>query len=147
MLYFGSLLQVRQIIFLPFASVLVLLMLWWNNMAKSNLERSGFISLYTSRQHFMDRQEPMLCRKLEAGVDAEIMKECCLLSWSPQVAQPAFVFFLKINYCFSRPIKVSPPSLLPSQSPHSTTLPAPTHSSFFFRKRQVSRVYQSALVY
>lgn len=112
MLYFGSLLQVRQIIFLPFASVLVFLMLWWNNMAQSNLERSGFISLYTSRQHFMDRQEPMLCRNLEAGVMQRSWRSAAY-SLDPHRLLSLLSFLKKNNYCFSRPIKVSPRSLPP----------------------------------
>ena len=37
------------------------------------------------------RQELKSDKNLEVGDDAEAMKECCLLAWSPWLVQPAFL--------------------------------------------------------
>jgi hypothetical protein len=54
-------------------------------MTKSNL---GLISAYNVECIMKGNQG----RNLEAGTNAEAIKEYCLLAWSPWLAQPAFVY-------------------------------------------------------
>lgn len=57
-------------------------------LTKNDLERKGFISSYGL---------PIIhgshSRNLESGTDTEAMEECCLLVCSPQLAQPAFLYY------------------------------------------------------
>lgn len=61
---------------------------------QDNLERTGLFGLQihiSVPDQRKSEDEPKQGRKLEAGIDAEPIKECCLLAWSPSLAQPAFL--------------------------------------------------------